>query len=121
MAAFGLQSAPATLKDFGVHPNFAYMRAPPKPRTDEYEVNPLLLQILHTRKIFTGEDEDDDPYAHIDYFSNTRETFKLNAFSHDDMKLKLFSQTLTSKELTWYKALPADATSPWKDLANVFL
>ena len=66
------------------------MRAPPKPRTDEYEVNPLLLQILHTWKVYTGEDEDDDPDAHIDYFSTICETFKLNAFSRDDMKLKLF-------------------------------
>ena len=49
------------------------------------------------------------------------ETFKLNVFSHDDMKLKLFSQTLTSKALTWYKSLPADATPTWKDLANAFL
>ena len=48
------------------------------------------------------------------------ETFKLNTFSHDDMKLKLFSQTLTSKALTWYKALPAESTSTWKDLSNAF-
>ena len=121
MAAVGLQSAPATLKYFGVHTDFAYLRAPPKPQTDEYEVNPILLQILHTRKIFTRENEDDDPYAHMDYFSNICETFKLNAFSHDDMKLKLFSQTLTSKALTWYKALPADSTTSWEKLSNAFL
>ena len=121
MAAVGLQSTPATLRDYGAHTNFANLRATPNPKTDEYEVNPLLLKILHTRKIFTGEDEGDDPYAHVDYFSNMCETFKLNAFSHDDMKLKLFSQTLTSKALTWYRALPAEATSPWKDLSNAFL
>ena len=111
MAAVGLQSAPATLRDFAAHTNFANLRAPPNPNTDEYEVNPLLLEILHTRKIFTGEDEGDDPYAHVDYFSTMCETFKLNAFYHDDMKLKLFSQTLTSKALIWYRALPAEATS----------
>ena len=105
MAAVGLQSTRATLMDFGAHTNFANLRASQNPQTDEYEVNPLLLQILHTRKIFTGEYKGDSPYAHVDYFSNICETFKLNAFSHDDMKLKLFSQTLTSKALTWYKAL----------------
>ena len=56
MAAVGLHSAPATLRDFGAHTNFANLGAPPNPNTDEYEVNPLLLKILHTRKIFTGED-----------------------------------------------------------------
>ena len=121
MAAVGLLSEPATLKDFGVHTNFSYLRAPPEPQTDEYEVNPILLQILHTRKIFTGENEDDDPFAQIYYFSNICETFKLNAFSHDDMKLKLFSQTLTSKALTWYKALSADSTTTWDKLSNAFL
>ena len=79
MAAVGLQSTPATLRDYGAHSNFANLRATPNPKTDEYEVNPLLLKILHTRKIFTGEDEGDDPYAHVDYFSTMCETFKLNA------------------------------------------
>ena len=37
------------------------------------------------------------------------------------MKLKLFSQTLTSKALTWYIALPADSTTTWDKLSNAFL
>ena len=72
------------------------MRASPNPQTDEYEVNPLLLQILHTRNIFTGEDKGDNPYAHVDYFSNICETFKLNAFSHDDMTLQKKSPSATN-------------------------
>ena len=38
MAAVGLQSVPATLRDFGAHINFANLRAPPNPNTDEYEI-----------------------------------------------------------------------------------
>jgi hypothetical protein len=63
-----------------------------KPQTDEYEVNPYQIQILHARKIFAGEDDSEDPYAHLDYFNDICKTFKLKAFSYDGMKL--FIQTL---------------------------
>ena len=76
---------------------------------------------MHTRKIFAGEDDTEDPYAHIDYFTDICETFKLNAFTHDDMKLKLFSQTLSKKALTWYKALSTESKSTWKNLSSAFL
>jgi hypothetical protein len=60
---------------------------------------------LHTRKIFAGEDDSEDTYAHLDYFNDICEPFKLKAISYDDMKLKLFNQTLSSKALARYKAL----------------
>ena len=41
MAAIGLQSTPATLRDYGAHTNFANLRAPPNPNTDEYEVKEI--------------------------------------------------------------------------------
>jgi hypothetical protein len=50
--------------------SIAHLRAYPKPRTDDYEVNPYLLEILHTRIILAGEDDMDDPYGHLHYFND---------------------------------------------------
>jgi hypothetical protein len=33
------------------------------------------------------------------------ELFKLNAFTHEEMKLKIVSQTLSNMALIWHKAL----------------
>jgi predicted transcriptional regulator len=75
MAMFGNQPKPVTLKDFGDQFNVSQSSLYLKPQTIEYEVNPYLLQILHTIRIFAGEDDSEERYAHLDYFYDMCETF----------------------------------------------
>jgi hypothetical protein len=88
MAVFGNQPKSKILKDFREQFNAALSSLYPKPQTDEYEANPYLLQMPHTRKIFSREDDSEYPYAHLDYFNDICETFKSKTFSYDDVKLK---------------------------------
>lgn len=117
MAVFGNQPKPKTLKDSKEQFNAALSILYPKLQTDEHKVNPYILQILHSRKIFAGEDDLEDPYVHLDYFNDICETFKLKGFSYD-MKLKLFGQTLSSKALAWYKAFSIEFKDTWKNLSQ---
>ena len=71
--------------------------------SEEYDVNPHMLAILHKRK-FTGEDSSVDPFAHLDFFRDICGTFRLNNYTDDEVKLKLFSQTLYNTALSWYRS-----------------
>ena len=81
--------------------NRAYVKEFPSESTEEYEVNPHLIAILH-KKRFAGDDLDEDPYAHLNHFTEICWTLKLKGYSDDELKLKLFSQSLTNTALAWY-------------------
>jgi hypothetical protein len=63
MAKFEHQHKHATLKKFGEPPIDASTRA--RVNTDEYEVNPILLDMLHNKKIFVGENDTVYLYARL--------------------------------------------------------
>ena len=77
-----------------------------------YDINPVMLSLLHSRQ-YKG-DGTEDPHSHIDFFENICGTFKLNAFTDDEMRLKIFSQTLVDKALLWYKSQSPGAFDIWK-------
>ncbi|MEI4920163.1 hypothetical protein Q8G81_31865, partial [Klebsiella pneumoniae] len=89
-------------------------------KTRGFEINPLLLGILH-KKQFTGDEEDPDPYEHIACFKDICVTFQLPGYTANEVRLKLFSQILTSTTLSWYRSLPPEATTTWDDLVCEFL
>jgi hypothetical protein len=72
-------------------------------------------------KTFAGNEDIEEPYAHIDFFEEIGWTFKLNAFTEDEVKLKLFGQTLTDKAFTWFKDCPAGAYNTWEELSTILL
>jgi hypothetical protein len=76
--------------------------------------------MLQTKR-FAGDDSTKDPYAHIDIFDDICETFKLNVFTQEEMRLKIFNQILSNKALAWYKTLPVGTTSTWGGLYAAFL
>ena len=78
-----------------------------------------MLDMLRTKQ-YKG-DGTEDLYHHIDFFEEICGTFKLNAFTHDDMRLKIFSQTLTDKAISWYKSHPNGTSDSWDKLSVVFL
>jgi hypothetical protein len=84
-----------------------------------YDINPMLLDLLQS-KMFAGDDTE-DPYGHIEYFEVVCVTFNLNIFTEDEVKFKLFGQTLTDKARTWYNDYPILNSSEWKALSTIFL
>ena len=56
------------LSRFG-QPYDIYKRDNSNKKTRGFEINPLLLGVLH-KKQFTGEEENPDPYEHIAYFKD---------------------------------------------------
>lgn len=60
----------------------------PRPNGEIYEINLSLLGLLQGKQL-TG-DGTEDPYQHVQLFDEICRTFKLNAFTYDEMKLKLF-------------------------------
>src|SRR3954471_10439726 len=81
-------------------------------KTRGFEINSLLLGILH-KKQFTGDEEDPDPYDHIAYFKDICGTFQLPGYTSNEVRVILFSQTLTSTDLSWYRSLPSESTTTW--------
>ena len=61
-------------------------------------MNPIMLDMLRTRK-YKG-DGTEDLYSHIDLFEDICGTFRLNAFTDDEMRLKIFSQNLTDRAIS---------------------
>ena len=107
------------LSRFG-QPYDIYKRNNSNQKTRGFEINPLLLGVLH-KKQFSGEEENPDPYEHIACFKDICGTFQLMGYTTDEVRLKLFSQTLTSTALSWYRSLPLEATTTWDNLACEFL
>src|SRR5664279_1800042 len=78
-----------------------------------------MLDMLRTKQ-YQGDDTE-DPYAHIDFFEDICGTFRLNAFTDDEMKLKLFNHTLSDKSLSWFKSHPTGTFNSWDKLSVAFL
>ena len=97
-----------------------YKRDNSNDNTRGFEINHLLLGVLH-KKQFSREEENPYPYEHIACFKDICGTFKLPGYIANDVRLKLFSQTLTGTSLSWYKSLPLEATTTWDNLACEFL
>src|SRR3954467_15355174 len=71
----------------------------------QYEVNPRFIAIIK-EKTLAGDDPDEDPYNHLMHFTVLCWTLKLGGYSDDELKLKLFSQSLTNTALAWYRICP---------------
>ena len=92
--------------------NRAYMKEFLSESTKEYKVNPRLIAILHKQR-FAGDDLDEDPYAHLNHFTEICWTLKLRGYSDNEPKLELFSQSLTNTDLGWYIIFPVES-STWE-------
>jgi hypothetical protein len=84
-----------------------------------YDINPILLDLLQF-KMFAGDDTE-DPYGHVEYFEDVCGTFNLNIFTEDEVKFKLFGQTLTNRARAWYNDYPILNSCDWKAMSTKFL
>ena len=84
----------ATLKCSEGLPLDAFKKVPLRVNAEGYEISPLLLDMLQTKR-FAGDDNMEDPYAHIDFFDDICRTFKLNVFTEEEMRFFLAKLFLT--------------------------
>src|SRR4051812_3967965 len=111
MMEFEHMTSANPLNHFG-KPCDIYKRDNSKKKTRVFEINPLLLDMLH-KKQFIGDEEDSNPYEHIACFKDICGTFQLTGYTADEVRVEIFSQTLTSTTLSWYRSLPSEATTTW--------
>jgi hypothetical protein len=78
-----------------------------------------MLGMLHSRQYKGGGTE--DPHSHIDFFENICGKFKNNAFTEDEVRLKIFSQILVENALSWYKSHSPRRFDSLKELSSAFL
>jgi hypothetical protein len=78
-----------------------------------------MLGMLHSRQYKGGGTE--DPHSHIDFFDNICGKFKNNAFTEDEVRLKIFSQILVENALSWYKSHSPRRFDSLKELSSAFL
>ena len=94
---------------------FTNIRNNSNEKTRGFEINPLLLGVLH-KKQFSGEEENPSPYEHIACFKGICGTFQLTGYTADEVRLKLFSQTLTGPALSWFRLLTLENLATWDNL-----
>jgi hypothetical protein len=68
----------------------------PRPNGESYEINLTLIGMQRSKQFVGGGTE--NPYQHFALFDDICGTFKLNAFTYDEIKLKLFPMSIIYRE-----------------------
>lgn len=100
-------------------PMNAYLKTSYRINPGGYDINPMLLDLLHAKR-FAG-DGTEDPYEHVEFFKEICETFYFNVYTKDEVKFRLFGQTLIDKARSWYDDCPTEITDTWEELSSAFL
>ncbi|XP_058213682.1 uncharacterized protein LOC131325434 [Rhododendron vialii] len=83
----------------------------------QYEIKSHTLQMLPS---FHGLDNE-DPFKHIDEFVEKSSTVKIQNFSDDALKLKLFPFSLKDRAKDWLNSLATGSITTWAQLQQEFL
>ena len=105
MAALGLMNKLDTAEYLGRF-NRGFVKEFPNGSDVEYAIHPRFISIMK-EKSFAGDDRDEDPYNHLHFFTELCWTINLRNYSDDELKLKLFSKSLTNTALPWYRTCHA--------------
>ncbi|KAJ9541590.1 LOW QUALITY PROTEIN: hypothetical protein OSB04_028096 [Centaurea solstitialis] len=80
------------------------------------EINKGLIKMINTIS-FDGEPSG-NPYQHLEAFEDICDLVNTK---EDEVKLRVFSFTLTNKAKDWFKKLPPGSITTWDDLKSAFL
>jgi hypothetical protein len=75
----------------------------------QYEIKSSTIQML---PFFLGLDNL-DPYEHLEKFLKVCSTIKLNGFSEDALKMRLFPFSLKELAKHWFNSLGSNAIPSW--------
>ncbi|KAJ9544812.1 hypothetical protein OSB04_024519 [Centaurea solstitialis] len=79
------------------------------------EINKGLIKMINT--ISFDEEPSGNPYQHLEAFEDICDLFNTR---EDEVKLRVFSFTLTYKAKDWFKKLPPGSITTWDDLKSAF-
>jgi hypothetical protein len=119
MAALGLMNKLDAAKYPGRF-NRGFVKEFPNGNDIDYSIHPCLIALMKERS-FAGDGPDEDPYTHLHSFIELCWTSKLRNNTDDELKLKLFSQSLTNNALSWYRTFPAEKIDTWENLKKDFI
>ena len=103
MAAPGEANPPCSLREYFTPSSYTYspcIQAPPVEAT-QYEIKSSIIQMLPSFYGLSNE----DPYKHLDEFLEICSTVKIQNFSDDALRLKLFPFSLKDKAKHWLNSL----------------
>jgi hypothetical protein len=83
----------------------------------QYEIKSSTIQML---PFFLGLDNP-DPYEHLEKFLKVCSTIKLNGFSKDALKMRLFPFSLKEQAKHWFNSLGSSAITSWVRMQHEFL
>ena len=83
----------------------------------QYEIKSSIIQMLPSFYGLTNE----DPYKHLNEFLEICSTVKIQHFSDDVLRLKLFPFSLKDRAKYWLNSIDTVTISTWDQLQREFL
>ena len=110
---------PKQLREYFTPSQYTYspcIQMPPV-EASQYEIKSSTIQMLPSFYGLTNE----DPYKHLDEFLEICSTVKIQHFSDDALRLKLFPFSLKDRAKYWLNSIDTITISTWDQLQREFL
>ena len=111
--------APKQLREYFTPSQYTYSPCIQMPPVEaaHYEIKSSTIQMLPSFYGLTNE----DPYKHLDEFLEICSTVKIQHFSDDALRLKLFPFSLKDRAKYWLNSIDTITISTWDQLQREFL
>ena len=111
--------APKQLREYFTPSQYTYSPCIQMPPVEaaQYEIKSSTIQMLPSFYGLTNE----DPYKHLDEFLEICSTVKIQHFSDDALRLKLFPFSLKDRAKYWLNSIDTVTISTWDQLQREFL
>ncbi|KAL5554822.1 hypothetical protein UlMin_042223 [Ulmus minor] len=88
----------------------------PTVQANNFEIKPSFIQMVQSNQF--GGMSKDDPNAHIAYFLEVCDLYKINGVSEDVVRLRVFPFSLWDKAKEWLNSLPPRSITTWNELVQ---
>ncbi|KAL5574401.1 hypothetical protein UlMin_023998 [Ulmus minor] len=91
----------------------------PAVQANNFEIKPSFIQMVQSNQF--GGMSKDDPNAHIAYFLEVCDLYKINGVSDDAVRLRVFPFSLRDRAKEWLNSVPSESITTWDELVHKFL
>ncbi|KAL5555033.1 hypothetical protein UlMin_037269 [Ulmus minor] len=91
----------------------------PAVQANNFEIKPSFIQMVQSNQF--GGMSKDDPNAHIAYFLEVCDLYKINGVSDDAVRLRVFPFSLRDRAREWLNSVPSESITTWDELVHKFL